>query len=251
MSKRRESSFTLPVMPSTLRQIAATLSGLLFVVCVPLFLTTAAVAWAFNDSGLYHRGFQKYNVSRITGIEETDLRQVGAELRGYFNSFDEPLAIKARIYGEEQDLFNEREVLHMKDVKHLVWGVYVVALLSGLYLAGTVITSLKRRSRYACRQLGRRVVWGGGLTVGLIVLFGLFAITGFDSLFTTFHRISFANDLWQLDPRRDYLVMLFPLGFWFDATVSVALRAIAGALVLIAVGSVLLLYLGRKRSGHP
>ena len=246
MSKRRESPFTPPVMPRTLQKISATLSGLLFVVCVPLFLITAVVAWAFNDPGLYYRGFQKYDVSRMTGITEADLRQVGAELRGYFNSHEEPLSVQTRVYGKEQELFNEREVLHMKDVKHLVWGVYVIALLSGLYLAGAIITSLKRRGRYAYRQLARRAVWGGGLTVGLIVLFGLFAVTGFDSLFTAFHRISFANDLWQLDPRRDYLVMLFPLGFWFDATVSVALRAIAGALALMAAGSVLLLYFSRK-----
>ena len=96
-------------MPSTLGKIAATLSTLVFAVCVPCFLITAAVAWAFNDPGLYHRGFQKYGVSRTTGIEETDLRKVGAELRSYFNSGSEPLSIKARVYGEELELFNERE----------------------------------------------------------------------------------------------------------------------------------------------
>ena len=229
-------------MRSIFRQIAAIFSGPIFVASVPLFFITAAVAWAFNDPGLYQRGFQKYNVSRVTGITEADLREVGAELRGYFNSRDEPLSIKARVYGEEQELFNEREVLHMRDVKHLVWGVYVIALLSCLYLAGMIFSSLKRRSRYYYQQLAWRAIWGGGVTIGLIVAFGLFALTGFDSLFTTFHRISFANDLWQLDPRRDYLVMLFPLGFWFDATVLVALRAIAGALVLMAAGSGLLVY---------
>ena len=101
---------------------------------------------------------------------------------------------------------------------------------------------MTRRRRYACRLWARRAIWGGGVTVGLIVLFGLFALTEFDSLFTTFHRISFANDLWQLDPRRDYLLMLFPLGFWFDATVAVVLRAIAGALIFMAAGSGLLVY---------
>ena len=229
-------------MPSTLGKIAATLSTLVFAVCVPCFLITAAVAWAFNDPGLYHRGFQKYGVSRTTGIEETDLRKVGAELRSYFNSGNEPLSIKARVYGEELELFNEREVLHMRDVKRLVWGVYIIALLSGLYLAWMIFRGMRRRRREAHRLLARRAIWGGGVTVGLIVLFGLFALTGFDSLFTTFHRISFANNLWQLDPRRDYLLMLFPLGFWFDATVSVALRAIAGALIFMAAGSGLLVY---------
>ena len=229
-------------MLSTLRKMAATLSGPIFVACVPLFLVTGAVSWAFNDPGLYYRGFQKYNVSRMTGINESDLRQVGAELRSYFNFGNEPLSIKARVYGEEWELFNEREVLHMRDVKRLVWGVYVIALLSGLYLAGVTGWDLTRRRRYACRLWARRAIWGGGVTVGLIGLFGLFALTGFDSLFTTFHRISFANDLWQLDPRRDHLLMLFPLGFWFDATVSVALRAIAGALIFMAAGSGLFLY---------
>ena len=229
-------------MPSTLGKIVATLSGPIFVACVPLYLVTVAVSWAFNDPGLYYRGFQKYNVSRVTGINESDLRQVGAELRSYFNSGNEPLSIKARVYGEELELFNEREVPHMRDVKRLVWGVYVIALLSGLYLAAVTVWDLTRRRRYACRLWARRAIWGGGVTVGLIVLFGLFALTGFDSLFTTFHRISFANDLWQLDPRRDYLLMLFPLGFWFDATVAVVLRAIAGALIFMAAGSGLLVY---------
>ena len=126
-------------MPSTLGKIVATLSGPIFVACVPLFLVTVAVSWAFNDPGLYYRGFQKYNVSRVTGINESDLRQVGAELRSYFNSGNEPLSIKARVYGEELELFNEREVLHMRDVKRLVWGVYVIALLSGLYLAAVTV----------------------------------------------------------------------------------------------------------------
>ena len=31
--------------------------------------------------------------------------------------------------------------------------------------------------------------------------------------------LSFANDLWQLDPRTDYLVRMVPQGFWLGATV--------------------------------
>ena len=76
--------------PSTLGKMVATFFGPIFVACVPLFLVTVAVSWAFNDPGLYYRGFQKYNVSRVTGINESDLRQVGAELRSYFNSGNEP-----------------------------------------------------------------------------------------------------------------------------------------------------------------
>ena len=71
---------------------------------------------------------------------------------------------------------------------------------------------------------------------------------GFDTLFLKFHQLSFANDLWQLDSRQDYLVMLFPQDFWFDATMWVATRAIAGALLITAVSAGYLVYLRWKQS---
>ena len=65
----------------------------LFVVAVPLFLVTGAVTWAFNSPGLYHGGFERYDVSRVTGITDEDLRQVAKDIRGYFNSRQEPLDV--------------------------------------------------------------------------------------------------------------------------------------------------------------
>ena len=41
--------------------------------------------------------------------------------------------------------------------------------------------------------------------------------------FRYFHLISFTNDLWILDPRRDYLIMMFPQGFFFDSTMFIAM----------------------------
>lgn len=106
----------------------------LFIVAVPLFLVTASVTWAFNSPGLYNDGFGKYSISRISGITDTDLSQVGADIRSYINSGDEPLSVQTRILGEKRDLFNDREVAHMKDVKQLVRGVYVLALVSAVTL---------------------------------------------------------------------------------------------------------------------
>ena len=59
------------------------LAGLLFVVCIPLFLIAASVTWAVNDAGLYRRGFEKYDIARYSGITDADLNRVGADLRRY------------------------------------------------------------------------------------------------------------------------------------------------------------------------
>ena len=223
------------------------LSWAIFIIAVPLFLITASVTWAFNSPGLYDDGFEKYSISRISGITNSDLRQVGADIRSYINSGYEPLDVRASILGTERDLFNDREVSHMKDVKQLVRGVYVLALASAMYLAAMVVIGFALyRGRFFV-DLSKRLAWGGGLTLVLLIVFGLVALVGFDGVFLKFHQLSFTNDFWRLDPRTDYLVRIFPQDFWFDATLWVAVRAISGALILTVAGSAFLAY--RKYSG--
>ena len=219
----------------------------LFIIAVPLFLITGSVAWAFNSPSLYNDGFEKYSISRISGITDSDLRQVGADLRGYINSSEEPLHVRTRIFGKEQDLFNDREVAHMKDVKRLVWGVYILALASAVYLAVMAVAGFATQRVRFVEPLAKGALWGGGLTLTLLAVFGMLALVDFESLFIKFHQLSFANDFWQLDPRTDYLVRIFPDSFWVDATIWVAVRAITGAVVLTVAGSGYLVY--RRYSG--
>lgn len=206
----------------------------LFILAVPLFLIAGSVTWAVNDGGLYRRGFDRYDISLYSGIAPADLERVGAELRRYFNSTQEPLQARAAVFGMERDLFNQREVAHMKDVKHLIWGTYAVAAIAGLYLLTATAAGFIRQGQTFTPRLARLLLAGGLATLGIIAAIGGFALVGFDTLFLLFHRISFANDLWQLNPRSDYLLIMFPLGFWFDATMRVALTATAGALLLTA-----------------
>jgi len=224
----------------------------LFVMAVPLFLIASSVTWAVNDLRLYRHGFDKYDISGVTGIERDGLMAAARQIRGYFNSTREPLEVRARVFGEERELFNRREVLHMRDVKRLIWGVYGVGASAASYLLGFAgVGLLIQRWRHQppfAHVLSRYVLWGSGLTLALVVLVGLIALVGFDSLFLLFHRVSFANDFWLLDPRRDYLVMMFPQGFWLDATIFVALSTVAQAVALGAMaGGFLALWRWRGR----
>ena len=230
-------------IPEGIRRVLAVLA----VVSVPLFLIAASVTWAINDPGLYRRGFEKYSISVYSGITEEDLIRVGAELRRYFNSPDEPLRVVVPIYGMERELYSQREVHHMRDVKGLVRGVYWVAATTLVFLL-----VIKGGGYYLwrwsfARQMARLGLYGGLLTLALVLAVGLFALVGFDSLFLLFHRISFTNDLWQLDPRTDYLLIMFPQGFWFDATMRIALTTIAGAAFLVAVSGGYLWYFKRRQ----
>jgi len=66
----------------------------------------------------------------------------------------------------------------------------------------------------------------------LMLALGLGTMLGFDQLFLKFHLISFTNKLWQLDPAKDYLIMLFPQGFFYDAALFCALATAGLAIIL-------------------
>jgi len=216
--------------------IIATVARALAIPAVLLFLVAGSVTWAVNDPGLYHNGFQRYHTAQRSGISDPDLITIGAKLRRYFNTSVEPLAVRAPIYGTEQDVFNRREVAHMYDVKRLVRGTYWVALGSALWILSTLAIVIATDRRAWSVRAARLAVWGGSVTLISVFLVGVAAVASFEQLFLLFHRLSFANDLWMLDPRTDYLLILFPAGFWFDATMRVALTSVLGAVLLLSAG---------------
>jgi integral membrane protein (TIGR01906 family) len=206
----------------------------LFVICLPVLLLTASVTWAANSGWLYRYGFDKYDVGETTGLEKAELDKAADGLIGYFNSGDELIDIKVVKDGEPFQLFNEREIGHLKDVKALFRQVYW--LLLGTLLYGLVYTGLSLFVWKDKKGIAQGLLYGGGLTLVLMAVLGIVIMTDFDNFFYRFHLISFANDLWMLNPATDYLIMLFPQGFWFDTALFCALTTALGALILGGIG---------------
>ena len=75
---------------------------------------------------------------------------------------------------------------------------------------------------------------------------GLGALFNFDQLFLQFHLLSFTNEFWQLDPAKDYLIMLFPGGFWYDAALFCALATVGLAIILGGMAGGYLVFTRRR-----
>jgi integral membrane protein (TIGR01906 family) len=223
-------------------RIPETIASWLFMLCLPVLLLTANIAATVNSTWLYQCGFQRHDVSQNTGIAEEELHRIASGLTGYFNSGEEYIIINVEKDGEPSPLFNKQEVAHLKDVKGLIRLNYTVLLWTFVYSLVYAITALLWQRRRHWRQLAQGLVGGGGITLALMLALGLGTLLGFEQLFLQFHLLSFANDLWQLDPTRDYLIMLFPEGFWFDTFLLWTLLTAFGAMVLGGLGG---LYLRR------
>ncbi|GAG19775.1 unnamed protein product, partial [marine sediment metagenome] len=142
-------------------------------------------------------------------------------------------------------LFNLQEKIHLRDVKGLIWLDYWVLLGTLIYTLSYVGVSLFWRRKRYWRRLAWGMVGGGGITLALMLALGLGALIGeeeFARFFLQFHLLSFSNELWQLDPARDYLIMLFPGGFWYDAAIFCALVTVGLAIILGGVAGGYLLF---------
>ena len=214
----------------------------LFMLCLPILLLTASIGWAANSLWLYEYGFGKYDVSQTTGLAGVELEKAATGLISYFNSDEEYISLTVVKDDKPFELFNQREIAHLRDVKGLIWLDYWVLLGTLIYTLVYAGVSLFWRRRRYWHRLAWGMIGGGGITLALMLALGLGALLNFDQLFLQFHLISFANELWQLDPTRDYLIMLFPQGFWYDATVFCALTTATGAAILGGVGGCYLLF---------
>ena len=209
----------------------------IFIGLVPVFLITANVRLVINLPALYSYGYDRYEdeITRYMNIERDDYIDGGRQIRDYFNNDAEELDVRVVVGGILRSIYSEREVLHMSDVKDLVRGVYRLGELSALYLFAFAVAGMFFEPwRRSLRRTAWHMAMGGAVTLGLVVLVGLGALAGFERLFLAFHEVSFSNDLWQLNPRTDYLIAMFPEGFFFDATILIAVLVIVQSTVLVA-----------------
>ncbi len=126
-------------------------------------------------------------------------------------------------------IYNENELSHMADVKHVVTGMRVALAASMLVLLAIVIIGVKQGWRDELLYAFRRGGWG---VVGLIVTIMAFVAVAFDQLFTWFHELFFQQGNWQFYTS-DTLIRLFPMRFWQDAFIYVGILSLVIGVLLI------------------
>lgn len=229
-----------------MRAISIVAKGL-FILCLPVLLLTTSLGWAVNSLWLYQYGFEKYQVGITTGLTEPELEKAAIGIISYFNSDEEYISLTVVKDGEPFEIFNQREIIHLKDVKGLVWLDYWVLLGTSVYALAYAGVCLFWKKRKYWRHLAWGLVGGGSLTLALMLALGLGVLFNFDWLFLHFHLISFSNDFWLLNPTSDYLEMLFPERFYYDATIFCASITAALVIILGGVGGGYLLLSKRRK----
>ena len=212
-------------------KVARAVAYWLFVCCLPLLIIATSIRWEVSAIRLYEYGFDKYQINQVTGIDELELNRVARHLIDYFNSKEDSVQITVVKKGEAFSLFNERELVHLQDVRDLIQLDYWIQR-GALALMGICCLLLLLWMRSGWRILVKGLFGGSLVTLGLMAVLAAWAVFGFERLFLLFHLVSFTNEYWILDPARDYLIMLFPGAFFYDAALFGFGVVILGAAII-------------------
>jgi len=188
---------------------------LLITTITSLMLIVAMISASLNFLIRYDFIYE-YNLStnesiqNITSLSIAELTDINNNIRDYFFNDDELLNV---------DIYSDKEIAHMKDVKNLISLVLSV----GKYSAVSFLIFLFFLNNYfsvsIASLLKKSLLIFISFSIILALAFGLF----FNQVFLLFHELSFSNDLWILNPNTDYLLMMFPEVFFRDVAVMIIL----------------------------
>lgn len=138
-------------------------------------------------------------------------------------------------FDDGSPLYNERELSHMQDVKEVIKGSLTTWYITLAILFILFVTAYKRNWLHDYFNALRR---GGWWMIGLALSLAFVAGAGillnpdiFWTFFSGFHAIFFEGDSW-LFYYSDTLIRLFPIRFWQDAVIAIAVIALGGGLGL-------------------
>ena len=229
-----------------MRKLKTTVSVAAMMCAIVAALVFSIWAAVYGDSHyrFYKKEYQKYEVTKDLDMSIDHVMYVTEHMMNYLIGKEEKLSVVTTVEGKEQDFFNERDRLHMRDVRNLFLGgikVGIACLLISVIILGTFIKKEKNWKKLFLRTYTMAlVVW---LLIG--ILLGIAFSVDFTTCFTIFHKIFFTNNLWIFDPATDFMIRMLPEGFFSDMVIRIA-EAFGTVLV---VSWIVLFLLCKKSTG--
>jgi integral membrane protein (TIGR01906 family) len=214
-------------MPEILRK---TLKALL-ILLIPLILVLGSVRLLTTDSFLtYEYGKASFPPDTYGFTPEQRFIMASTNVHYVRAHLPDNELVKQTLNGVP--IYNAREVSHMADVQAVFQ--FVLRLWQFAFLLFVIVGLVlwKNGQRMA---FWSGVQWGGIVTSGLILTIGLLAFFAWQSWFELFHRLFFLPGSWVFS-YQDTLIRLFPMEFWFDATLTISFLSFAGGLLLALLG---------------
>lgn len=199
----------------------------LAVTCFILNLFITAIFTLSFNGRFYDKMYSKLEVAETIGISDNDLNKATTGLLDYIKGNRDNLDITVVVEGDSVQMFNQKEIDHMVDVKNLYQFVFDFRSITTIFVAIMILTSIGVGD-YVNFKLNRNILQASLIFLVLGVGFiGSYAVLDFESFWISFHELIFTNELWLLNPNVDRLIMMVPYEFFLGLVMQIVAAIIA------------------------
>ncbi len=216
-------------MDRTVRRLATALLAISLVilgVVVPVHIVS------FNLE-FYQSEWEKQGVPADTGMSMPDLTRSASALLDYFTGKAPTPQVEVAVHDRVQPLYNSKELTHLEDVKKLFGFGFTLEQVLLAEALGICLYFVKSGNR---RTLSRALLTAGGVTLGIFAALAIPARMDFSGFWTDFHLLTFTNELWLLNPATDWLVRIYPEGFFLSAVTRIGIIASGVSFLYLLLG---------------
>ena len=203
-------------------------------------LLCSIAASSVTNEALMKQGFLNYSQTAHLSVPAGRYGDYAKAITHYLDGKTAAVQVTSPDSGELENAFSDKENAHLADVRGIVaalkivrWagGGLVIGLLAFLYFSHK--TQPAQFLSDAVRGFALSALFLLLITTGLTV----WGAVNFDGLFVTFHKLSFSNDLWLLNPNTDLLLALMPLNFfiWYAGEMGKSMLPVLGMMLALIV----------------
>lgn len=205
----------------------ASITHIVLLIVIPVILVVSPL-YLFVTPGFVRHEYARRNFPPADRFDDEERLRISDTILHYLRgreSLEGMASVRTR--GGEIAL-REEEVQHLVDVRVVVHAFFVahgIAVISGLVCLSLLWSSARRS---LLPQYLRQGLW---VAAGLMAFVILTSFIDFDLFFTRFHQVFFTADSW-LFYEDDTLIQLYPLPFWGDTVLKIALTILLEAGIL-------------------
>ncbi len=209
------------------------------IILTPLLISLSSFQSTLTDNAFFYKEFTTYHVQETLPIEANNLHN---QVMTYLLFEKKQVLIPS-------DTFNQKEKIHLLDVKDLLqktillWKLVTLATIFSLF----ILISLEKEDKKILSSLIKVFFIGSALTLLITFSVGFLFAINFDQSFVSFHELFFTNNFWMLNPKVDMLKALYPDELFQDFALLFFTKTIIFSFLMLITSIAIFKYSRRRK----
>ncbi len=200
--------------------------SVLMALLIPLIIFLYNFNSAVFDRDYYKKEFSKYNV--YENLKDYDAEKINNDTLNYFISGKNNGLI-------ENNFFNEREKMHLLDVKNLIQGIllmyyFSITLFFLFFFLIAILMGFNFKNIF--KKFLIISLFGSSTAFLAGILLAISSNLNFDFVFGVFHKTFFNAGTFIFNPEFERIVALYPQNLFLDFLIRIISNAIISSIIL-------------------